>query len=213
MSMCRIFNCVVGRGCLLWTVPSLGKPLVSRFPASFCSSKAKFAFYSRCFLTSYFCIPVPYNEKDLFFWVLVLKGLVGLPRTDQLQLLQHYWLGHRLGLLNCLPWKQTEFILSFFETASKYCISDSFADYMGRTSLEELILKLKLQSFGQLIWRTDPLGKTLMLRMIKSRRRRARQRMRLSHGTTDSMDMSFSKLWESVMDREAWSAAVHVVTE
>jgi len=85
--------------------------------------------------------------KNKTFLVLVLKGLVGLPRTDQLQLLQHYWLGHRLGLLNCLPWKQTEFILSFFETASKYCISDSFADYMGRTSLEELILKLKLQSF------------------------------------------------------------------
>ena len=62
-------------------------------------SKAKFACYSRCFLTSYVCIPVPYNEKDIFFWVLVLKGLVGLHRTIQLQLLQCYWLGHRLGLL------------------------------------------------------------------------------------------------------------------
>ena len=60
--------------------------------------KAKFACYSRCFLTSYFCIPVPYNEKDIF-WVLVLKGLAGLHRIIQLQLLQHYWLGHRLGLL------------------------------------------------------------------------------------------------------------------
>ena len=62
-------------------------------------SKAKFAYYSRCFLTSYFCIPVPYNEKDIFFWVLVLKGLVGLHRTVKLQVLQRYWLGHRLGLL------------------------------------------------------------------------------------------------------------------
>ena len=61
-------------------------------------SKAKFACYSRCFLTSYFYIPVPYDENDIFFWVLVLKGLVGLHRTVQLQLLQHYWLGHRLGL-------------------------------------------------------------------------------------------------------------------
>ena len=61
-------------------------------------SKAKFAYYSRCFLTSYFCIPVPYNEKDIFFWVLVLEGLVDLHRT--IQLLQHYWSGHRLGL----PW-------------------------------------------------------------------------------------------------------------
>ena len=62
-------------------------------------SKAKFACYPRCFLTSYFCIPVPHNEKDIFFWVLVLKGLVGLHRTIQLQLIQHYWLGQRLGLL------------------------------------------------------------------------------------------------------------------
>ena len=70
----------------------------------------------RCFLTSYFCIPVPYNEKDIFFGVLVLKGLLGLHRTVQLQLLQHYWLGHRLKstvILNDLPWKQTEIILSF----------------------------------------------------------------------------------------------------
>ena len=70
----------------------------------------------RCFLTSYFCIPVPYNEKDIFFWVLVLKELVGLHKTIQLQLLQHYWLGHRLKstvILNDLPWKQTEIILSF----------------------------------------------------------------------------------------------------
>ena len=63
-------------------------------------SKAKFACYSRCFFTSYFCIPAPYNDKAIFFWVLVLEGLVGLHRTIQLQLLQHYWSGHRLGL----PW-------------------------------------------------------------------------------------------------------------
>ena len=62
-------------------------------------SKAKFACCSRCFLTFYSCIPVPYSEKDIFFWVLVLKGLAGLHRIVQLQLLQHYWLGNRLGLL------------------------------------------------------------------------------------------------------------------
>ena len=62
-------------------------------------SKARFTCYSRCFLTSFFCIPVPYNEKDNFFWMLVIKGHVGLHRTVQLQLFQHYWLGHRLGLL------------------------------------------------------------------------------------------------------------------
>ena len=65
-------------------------------------SKAKFACYSRYFLTSYFCIPVPYNEKDIFFGVLALKGLVGLHRTIQLQLLQHYWI---TVILNDLPWK------------------------------------------------------------------------------------------------------------
>ena len=55
-------------------------------------------------MTSYFCIPVPCNEKDIFFGVSVLKGLVGLHRTIQLQLLQRYWLGHRLGLLRYLKW-------------------------------------------------------------------------------------------------------------
>ena len=76
--------------------------LYQPLPCFILYSKAKFACYSRCFLTSYFCIPVPYNEKDIFFvcgGVLVLQGLVGLHRTVQLQLLQHYWLGHRLGLL------------------------------------------------------------------------------------------------------------------
>ena len=62
-------------------------------------SKAKFACYSRYLLTSYFCIPVPYDEKDIFFCLLVLEDLVGLHRTIQLQLLQHYWSVHRLGLL------------------------------------------------------------------------------------------------------------------
>ena len=64
-------------------------------------SKAKFACYSRFLLTSYFCIPVPYNKKAIFWGVLVLEGLIGLHRTIQLQLLQHYQLGHRLGLLGC----------------------------------------------------------------------------------------------------------------
>ena len=97
--MCRVFSCVVGRGCLLWPVHFLGKTLLA-LPCFIPYSKAKFACYSRCFLASYFCIPVPYNEEDIFFFcMLVLKDLVGLHRTNQIQLLQHYWSGHRLGLL------------------------------------------------------------------------------------------------------------------
>ena len=125
MSMCRVFSCVVGRECLLWPVHSLGKTLLVFALLHFeLQGQICLLLY---LLTCYFCIPVPYNEKNIFFGVLVIEDLVGLHRTIQLQLLPYYWLGHRLGLLwywmVCLGNKQKSFCC--FEIASKYCILDS----------------------------------------------------------------------------------------
>ena len=99
MSLCRVFSCVVGRWCLLWPVHSLGRTLLA-FALLHFVLHGQTCLLLHVFSTSYFCIPVPYDEKDIFFGVFVLEGLVGLHRTIWLQLLQHYWSVHRLDL----PW-------------------------------------------------------------------------------------------------------------
>ena len=98
MSMCRVFSCVIGRGCLLWPVHSLGKTLLA-FALLHSVLEGQICLLLQVFLDFLLLHSSPLKWKGHLFWVLVLKGLVGLHRSVWLQLLQHYWSGHRLGLL------------------------------------------------------------------------------------------------------------------
>ena len=131
MSMCRDFSCVDGRRCLLWPVLSFGRTLLASTMLH-SVPQGQFCQLLQVFL-DFLLLHSSSIMKGHLFWMLVLKGLVGLHKTIQLQLLQSYWSGHRLGL----PWYEW-FALQMnrdysviFETASKYHISDSFVDYDG----------------------------------------------------------------------------------
>ena len=132
MSMCRVFSCVFGRGCLLWPICSLSRTLLA-FSLLHSVLPGQIFLLFQVFLDFWLFIPVPWNEKDIFFWVLALEGLVGLHRAIQLQLLQCYWLGLNLDYchIEWFPLEMNRDHSVVFEIASKYCISDFFVDCDG----------------------------------------------------------------------------------